>query len=324
MGLSGIGLWGSDIGGFHSFGVRRLTPELLVRWIQLGAVSGVMRTKADGFGIPDRVRPQIWEPGQLPHWRRWAKLRTQLHPYIDAAFADYRRTGMPLMRHLALAFPADATAAGRDEELLFGPDLLAAPVLRPGARTRRLWLPATRAPWVDLWRSARYDERTGGLVLGRARLLPGGREATLPAPLAELPLLARAGTILPLLPPEVDTLAPYRGSGVVRARDRGRRLDLLAFPRGTTRAALGRDGRARSSERRSGWTLEVRGRLARRYRLQAALTALRRPFRPCEVRLGARRLSRRGWSYDREAGVLRLTFRARRARLEVLRSCRAR
>lgn len=30
--------WGSDIGGFFSLGFRRLTPELLVRWIELGGV----------------------------------------------------------------------------------------------------------------------------------------------------------------------------------------------------------------------------------------------------------------------------------------------
>src|SRR5262245_8633751 len=44
MGLSGVGIWGSDVGGFFALGDRALTPELLVRWVQFGAVSGVMRT----------------------------------------------------------------------------------------------------------------------------------------------------------------------------------------------------------------------------------------------------------------------------------------
>ena len=40
---------------------------------------------------------------------------------------------MPLMRQLSLAYPDDRIAAGREDEFLFGPDLLAAPVLEPGA-----------------------------------------------------------------------------------------------------------------------------------------------------------------------------------------------
>ena len=90
---------------------------------------------------------------------------------------------------------------------MFGPDLLAAPVLEPGARGAPLDLP--RGRWVDLWRSVRFRARGGGLALGRARMLAGGRGVTLPAPLDELPLLARAGALLPLLPPDVDTLAAY-------------------------------------------------------------------------------------------------------------------
>ena len=56
--------------------------------------------------MPASDRPQIWERPTISLWRRYAKLRTQLYPYVAAAAAEYRRTGMPLMRHLALSFPA--------------------------------------------------------------------------------------------------------------------------------------------------------------------------------------------------------------------------
>ena len=39
MGLSGVSTWGSDIGGFFALFGNRLDPELLVRWIEVGAVS---------------------------------------------------------------------------------------------------------------------------------------------------------------------------------------------------------------------------------------------------------------------------------------------
>ncbi len=95
MGLSGVSTWGSDIGGFFALLENRLTPELLARWIEFGAVSGVMRTQANGIRVPDSPRPQIWDPEIQPVWRRWAKLRTQLYPYLAAADAGYRRTGRP-------------------------------------------------------------------------------------------------------------------------------------------------------------------------------------------------------------------------------------
>ncbi|MFM7142894.1 MAG: TIM-barrel domain-containing protein, partial [Alphaproteobacteria bacterium] len=59
MGLSGVSAWGSDTGGFFSFYGRKLDDELLRRWVQLGAFSGVMRTERDGIAIPDYERPQV-------------------------------------------------------------------------------------------------------------------------------------------------------------------------------------------------------------------------------------------------------------------------
>ena len=199
MGLSGISTWGSDIGGFFTLSGQRLDPELLARWVEFGAVSGVMRTKAEGVGAPKAQRPQIWEQPTLPIWRRYAKLRTQLYPYLVGADAQYRSSGMPLMRHLSLVHPDDRRAMAREDEFLFGDDLLVAPVLEPGATERELYLPD--GGWIDLWRAVAYDEGSGGLELGRAALLRGGRSVTVPAPLEELPTMVRAGALLPLLPP---------------------------------------------------------------------------------------------------------------------------
>ncbi len=200
-GLSGIAFFGSDIGGFFTLGEQELDVELLVRWIQLGALSPLMRTKSEGIAIPQRPRPQVWDPDVLPHWRRWSKLHTQLSPYLLAAAAEYARSGLPLMRHMCLV---DAGCRAQDQYLL-GPDLLVAPVLEPGMRERSVELPA--GPWIDLWRSVRYDETTGGLVQAEPRFLEGPAVVTLPAPLEEIPIAVRAGATIPLLPPQVWSLA---------------------------------------------------------------------------------------------------------------------
>ena len=41
---------------------ERLTPELLTRWIELGALSPVMRTKRSGIALPSYSRPQVFDP----------------------------------------------------------------------------------------------------------------------------------------------------------------------------------------------------------------------------------------------------------------------
>jgi alpha-glucosidase (family GH31 glycosyl hydrolase) len=317
MGLSGIGIWGSDIGGYFTLpGAARLTPELLVRWIQFGAVSGAMRTKSSGQAIPPYERPQIWEPAIRPHWRRYAKLRTQLYPYLAAAAEAYRGTGMPLMRHLALVTPRDRTAAGLEDEFMFGPDLLAAPVLSPGQRRRRLYLP--RGRWLDFWRAVAYRPGPGAFVLRRPRVVSGRRHVGVAAPLTQLPLFVRAGALLALLPPDVDTLASYgRRPGLVHLHDRRDRMRLLLFPRGSSVRRFNRGEWLRSRERPAGWRLRLDGARERTYTAEVALGALRRPFRPCAVALDGRALKRGAWSYRAGPGVLRARFTTRRGVLSV-------
>ena len=320
LGLSGVSTWGSDIGGFFALGGNRLTPELLKRWVQLGAVSGVMRTQAEGIALPSKERPQVWEGEQVAHWRRYAKLRTQLYPYIAAADARYRRSGLPLMAHLALVAPDDERAAARDDQFMFGPDLLAAPVLDPDARTRDVYLP--RGAWVDLWRAVAYEGRSGGLRLGHGSARPGEREVTVPAPVDELPLHVRAGAVLPLLDASVDTLADYGSSpDVVRLADRQGRMGLLAFPRGTRTSWFNEGERVRSVEGRRRWSLRVDGARRRRYGLQASMSTLERPFVPCRVRVGGRTLARTAWRYDERTRALRVGFSGEDVTVRVSGAC---
>lgn len=210
MGLSGIAFWGSDIGGFHSiFTSGRTSENLLIRWFEFGALSGVMRTEANGYGRPDQGgRVQVWDASVLPVWRRYTKLRTQLYPYVWAAANEYRAKGIPIMRHLALAYPNDPKvyAPEAEYEFLFGPDLLVAPVTQEDATARTLYLP--EGEWYEFWKTVKYDEASG-----EYRRLPagvpisGGRLLTVAAPLEEIPIFVRADTCLPMLPPDVDTLA---------------------------------------------------------------------------------------------------------------------
>jgi len=321
MGFSGIAFWGSDIGGFFALGERALTSEMLIRWVQFGAVSGVMRTQHNGFAVPAKVRPQIYDDDQIGNWKRYAKLRTQLYPYIAAAADEYRDSGLPIMRHLALAYPDDAEAVARDDEFLFGPDLLTAPVLAPGVTTRDVYLPS--GSWIDLWRSGTWDSAAGAFLPEEASVLDGARFVTVPAPLDELPLFVRAGAVLPLLPPDVDTLADYGDStsGLVRLADRSRDVVLLAFPRGESEARLfSSKERVRSRETSGAWELLIEARAKRTWSVQAALSTLEQPFTPCAVEWNGKPLAATDWSYDDAARLLRTSVTGRRGRL-VVRAC---
>jgi hypothetical protein len=153
----------------------------------------------------------------------------------------------------------------------------------------------------------------------------GGGDHDVPAPLDELPLFARAGTVLALLPPDVDTLTGYGTSDVVNLDDRSGRLHLIVFPRGRTSARIP-GGRVFSRDARGGWRLSVRGgRSIRRIDLQASLATLRRPVHVCGVTLNGKPLRRARWSYERASRVLRARFSARGpARLVARTRCGAR
>lgn len=316
MGLSGVGVWGSDIGGFFSILSEPLSPELLRRWVQFGAFSGVMRNQANGLQVDDRYRPQVLDPDQIDNWRRYAKLRTQLYPYTSGAARQYRETGLPMMRAMALDFPGDRRAAGLEDQYMFGDSLLVAPVITPGATERKVYLP--QGKWVDFWRSFEYDEATGAFdTTGPAVLLNGNGWRTIPAPAEEIPLLIRAGGMLTMLDPEVETLSPFgKDDSIVHLTDRPART-LFAFPRGNSTARFENRGRITSTEGKDSVKLEVSDIRARPWVIKTATATLKNPFEVRCVRLNGRPLpgGNSGWNWTGTHVEIRLPAAPKRFKL---------
>lgn len=215
MGASGIAYWGSDIGGFHALvHSERTDAELQTRWLQFGAFSGIMRTQRTGYPRPGpdtylNDRAEVFGDEVLPVWQRYARLRTQLFPYVWEAAQRYQQDGTPIMRHMALVAPDDPMSWDpvAEYQFLFGDDLLVAPVVEDGARTRTVYLP--EGDWVELWQVTDYDAATGSFRRNgeAARVRAGGRVVTVDAPLDEIPVFVRHGACLPMLPETVNTLA---------------------------------------------------------------------------------------------------------------------
>jgi alpha-D-xyloside xylohydrolase len=91
--------------------------------------------------------------------------------------------GTPPMRPLLYDFPQDPQAWDVDDQYMFGPDLLVAPILQEGMRSRTVYLPSGTS-WTDPY--------TGETV-------EGGVSLTVEAPLERIPLFLRDGAKLPIV-----------------------------------------------------------------------------------------------------------------------------
>lgn len=194
--LSGIPNWTTDIGGY-AIEDRYMKPdaknlaewrELNLRWFQFGAFSPIFRSHGQGV---TREIYNIAPPG-TPVYAALAwydALRYRLMPYIYTQAANTWWHDGTLMRGLVMDFPHDPKVRAINDEYMFGPAFLVAPVTRYQARSRSVYLPAG-SDWYDFNSGKRYA---------------GGQTVQAPAPLARMPLFVRAGAVVPTGPAEQYT-----------------------------------------------------------------------------------------------------------------------
>ncbi len=194
LGLVGISTYGHDIGGYQSGTNPPADKEVYFRWTSLGAWSPVMRTHHGTH--PKKQWSWRSDAETIAHFRRYATLHVALVPLFESLAKTASQTGLPIWRGLMISFPEDAAAWPITDEVMLGEGLLLAPIMAKGATSRTVYLPkGTWYPWA------------GGAPL------PGSATITADAPLAEMPVYARAGTLVPTYPDGVMTLA--RGSAAV-------------------------------------------------------------------------------------------------------------
>jgi alpha-D-xyloside xylohydrolase len=116
---------------------------------------------------------------------------------VGELFATFSATGAPVIRPLFFDFPGDEAAWAVEDSWMFGPDMLVAPVLEAGARTRRAYLPAGAA-WTEA--------ATG-------RVHPGGGWVEVEAPLEVIPVFLREGRRAELFTPERSVGRAWRRGG---------------------------------------------------------------------------------------------------------------
>ncbi len=164
LGLSGIGWVTHDIAGYSG---GPSTKELWLRWCELGAFTPIMRTH-EGLDTVDNWR---WdsEAETTAALARFGKVHKALADTFVALEGEHAKSGMPIVRALALGWPDDPRAVGTADEFTIGRDLLVAPVVTQGATTRAVYFP--KGHWVDVWDpSISYDgpvEKTVDAPIGR-------------------------------------------------------------------------------------------------------------------------------------------------------------
>ena len=199
IGLSGIPWWTTDIGGFH--GGDPSDPgyrELYVRWFQFGVFCPVLRLHGDReprqtFGPSMTAGDnELWSFGEEAYdiLRSLLDLRERLRGYVAELMVEASDTGLPLMRALFVETPDDPRAWEIEDEYLFGPWMLIAPITQLGQRERNVYLPAG-SRWINIWSGTSFD---------------GGSRIDVDAPLAQIPAFVRSDAPSYL----VDALAEFR------------------------------------------------------------------------------------------------------------------
>ena len=179
----GIPYWNSDTGAFfggdtNNEGWRRL----FLRWVQFSCFCPMMRIHGDGnwreiyqFGSAhDGI-------GDYDQFLKYIRLRYRLLPYLYATAWQISKNDQPFMQALPLAFANDRQGYDVKDEYMFGKAFLVAPIVTDLTTSRSVYLPA-ETKWTDFWTGEQHQ---------------GGQAITKSAPIEQIPLYVRAGSIVP-------------------------------------------------------------------------------------------------------------------------------
>ncbi len=174
--ISGMPYWTTDIGGY--FGTP--SEELFTRWFQFGAFCPTFRIHGQA---PKELYGSQWSTQGKANMLAMDNLRYRLMPYIYSLAWMVTSQGYTTMRPLVFDFQNDTKVYGITDQFMFGPAFLVNPVTAMGATSRSVYLPA------GTW----YEFSSGSTI-------SGGGTNTANAPLSQIPIYVRAGSIVPMGP----------------------------------------------------------------------------------------------------------------------------
>lgn len=198
MGLAGIPWWTTDIGGFHGGNPEDSAfRECIIRWFQYGAFCPVFRLHGDrephsvplgtsGGGLCNSgADNEVWSYGDEAYeiLKKYLFIREAMKPYITRIMEEAHEKGTPIMRPLFYDFPKDQLCWDVTDQYMFGPDILVAPVLYEGVRSRKVYLPEG-TQWKDANSGQFYN---------------GGQSIDYDAPLDVIPVFLKDGANIDII-----------------------------------------------------------------------------------------------------------------------------
>jgi alpha-D-xyloside xylohydrolase len=182
---SGFPYWTTDIGGYWGHEGRidwttAASNEMFTRWFQYGTFSPIFRIHGGGSR---ELYGNQWSAATKANLLKFDNLRYRLMPYIYSLAWRVTNEGYTIMRPLVFDYQSDSTLFDIKDQFLFGPALMINPVTSAGATSRSVTLPT--GTWYDFWTGATKE---------------GGNKVTMDAPLSSIPILVKAGSILPMGP----------------------------------------------------------------------------------------------------------------------------
>lgn len=186
-------LWTHDLGGFQNVWwdpekpfaqTAKYDPELLLRWLQFGALTPAMRNQtAKQISIckyPWEQPREYFEP-----IREAVRFHYALNPYTYSMSRKAYETGVSVCRPLYYEWPECEESYSRKNEYMFGDNIFVAPITAPREGKRlsslKFWLP--EGQWYE-WNSG--------------SMLEGGKEYERTYALNEYPMFVKAGAIIPM------------------------------------------------------------------------------------------------------------------------------
>jgi alpha-D-xyloside xylohydrolase len=222
--MSGYAVWGHDVGGYQNTNFSISRSDLFMRWTQFGCFSPIMQMHRQVDPDPANLRQYPWgyaNPGEgmddnlaLANFRTYARLHTNLFPYIYTYAKKASETGLPILRPLVLQHQDDPNTYEVRHSYYFGGELLVAPFIEPKKTARNVYLPA--GEWFDFWTAERFT--------GRKVITWSNPDAT------KAPVFVRSGAIIPMLAEDADTLCDpdYVNNAAIKTAAAG--LAFLLYP----------------------------------------------------------------------------------------------
>lgn len=176
------GWWSHDIGGHHQ-GYR--DDELYLRWIQFGVFSPILRLHSTAIELlgkePWKYRQDVYKSA-----KEWLNFRHKLIPYIFSMNHRCHSDGIALCEPMYYSYPNDKNAYNVANQYMFGSELMVCPITSPqnkevGMGSVKVWIPD--GEYTDIFTLQKYS---------------GSQMLTLNRELYTIPVLAKAGAVIPL------------------------------------------------------------------------------------------------------------------------------